>query len=143
MANGFDDGKTILKATGDAPKCHGNYVGPMENTCFSYQHYGYEGRPLFFMVLPLSREESIGLMQAFDTWYGDTGQDTDIYALELLLIMQCLLNDSAVILNPKHLLLEEVLDGVCDKIPDVCRRAYRENVFHAAQGELQLKDWLN
>lgn len=42
----------------------------------------------------------------FDTWYGDTDQETTKWALEYQLLTRMLVKENALILNPKYLELD-------------------------------------
>lgn len=49
----------------------------------------------------------------FDTWYGDTDQETTKWALEYQLLTRMLVKENALILNPKHLELDlDILEKI-------------------------------
>lgn len=98
----------------------------------SYAFYEFEHHPLYFMRIKLSTEERMQLLRQFDVWYGNTEQETEQYALEYAVIARMLL-DNAIILNPKYLALDEILDELLTLIPDSRRALYREH-FLKIQG---------
>lgn len=74
-----------------------------------YDHYEYAGDPLVFTSLPgLTEVQAINLLVQFDEWYGNTDQDTNVWALEYQVFTRMLVHNGALILNPRYLALEEV-----------------------------------
>lgn len=91
----------------------------------SYAFYEYEHHPLYFFKTKLDAEEQMWILSQFDIWYGSTDQETEQYALEYAVITRMLLNN-AVVLNPRHLALGEVLAELLPLIPASQREHYRE-----------------
>ena len=51
------------------------------------------------------------LIKKFDEWYGDTEQETTVWALEYQIIVRMLLT-GYLIVNPKYLSLEDVMEKI-------------------------------
>lgn len=84
----------------------------------SYSFYEYEGGPLLvFLRLPekLSAEQKVALFEylEFDC-YGNTGQETPDFALELQLWFRMVLDGSYLMITPRHLEMDSaVVDDIC------------------------------
>lgn len=99
----------------------------------SYNFYEFEDYPLYFIKIRLDTDERIRLLQQFDLWYADTDQETKQYALEFAVITRMLL-DNAIVLNPKYLVLDDVLDELLSLIPDSKRKLYRKYFIRIQDG---------
>lgn len=97
-------------------------------TIHIYSHYEYEDYPLFFLSVHLTEKERMLFIKHFSFWYGNTDQDTETYSLEFSIIINMLLSNS-VVLNPKYLLLEEVLDDILMLLPEQEREQYYNTYF--------------
>ena len=94
--NNLDGTATILS--------NKNVLG--EAAIFAFNSYEY-AEPLYFVELPkISAYQKITLLAMFDTWYGDTDQETTKWALEYQLLTRMLVKENALILNPKYLELD-------------------------------------
>lgn len=98
----------------------------------SYNFYEFEERPLYFMKTALDADQRMKLLRQFDVWYAETDQETTQYALEYAVTSRMLLDD-AVILNPRHLALDEVLNALLLLLPDDSRAIY-QSCFLKIQG---------
>lgn len=81
----------------------------------AYSHYEYENSPLFILLAgtPCNRiwfPNVVDIIASLDEWYGNTEQETTEWALEFEIWVRSLLLDGGIILNPKHLALDEVKD---------------------------------
>lgn len=83
----------------------------------AFEHYEYEGQPLYFLEQPMTEKQKLDLIQKFDEWYGNTDQETTVWALEFQIIVRMLLQGYLVI-NPYYLALEEVLTDILDCLQD-------------------------
>lgn len=70
----------------------------------AFEHYEYEGQPLYFLEQPMTEKQKLDLIQKFDEWYGNTDQETTVWALEFQIIVRMLLQGYLVI-NPYYLAL--------------------------------------
>lgn len=52
----------------------------------AFEHYEYEGQPLYFLEQPMTEKQKLDLIQKFDEWYGNTDQETTVWALEFQII---------------------------------------------------------
>ncbi len=96
LENSLDGTATILS--------NKNVLG--EAAIFAFNSYEY-AEPLYFVELPkISAYQKITLLAMFDTWYGDTDQETTKWALEYQLLTRMLVKENALILNPKYLELD-------------------------------------
>lgn len=57
----------------------------------AFEHYEYEGQPLYFLEQPMTEKQKLDLIQKFDEWYGNTDQETTVWALEFQIIVRMLL----------------------------------------------------
>ncbi|MBQ3011408.1 MAG: hypothetical protein IJA20_02170 [Methanocorpusculum sp.] len=48
-------------------------------------------------------EQVVRILSQYDEWYGNTDQDTEVYALEYQILTRMLLCDNKLLLNPKYL----------------------------------------
>ena len=79
--------------------------------------YGvYERRPLYFSQLELTDLEKYNLIRTFEQLYGDTDQDTEAFAFELLIVIRGIFGGE-VVLNPEMLLLKDCLDEIKGLMP--------------------------
>ncbi len=103
LENSLDGTATILS--------NKNVLG--EAAIFAFNSYEY-AEPLYFVELPkISAYQKITLLAMFDTWYGDTDQETTKWALEYQLLTRMLVKENALILNPKHLELDlDILEKI-------------------------------
>lgn len=83
----------------------------------AFEHYEYEGQPLYFLEQPMTEKQKLDLIYQFDEWYGNTDQETTVWALEFQIIVRMLLQGYLVI-NPYYLALEEVLTDILDCLQD-------------------------
>lgn len=74
----------------------------------TYADYAYRDRPLYFIKMCLSKEEKFVLIERLSTWYWNTDQDADEYALELAVVVSMIMHDG-VILNPRYIDMNEAL----------------------------------
>ena len=84
-------------------------------------HYDYEDRqhPLAFLDfygagMDLRESQVIRLLQLLDELYGDTNQETPVWALEFQVMTRMLVHEKALLINPLHLNLSE-----CDALLSV------------------------
>lgn len=87
----------------------------MMESIIAYSHYKYENSPLFILPAgtPCNRiwfPNVVDIIASLDEWYGNTEQETTEWALEFEIWVRSLLLDGGIILNPKHLALDEVKD---------------------------------
>ena len=76
---------------------------------YTYRWYEYETDPLLFLALPdgeLGLEQKAMILKTLDVLYGDTDQDTTEWAMEYELWARMLLLNDALLINPKHLYME-------------------------------------
>ena len=76
-----------------------------------YNYGPYEKEPLIFARLRLEDTEKYNLIEMFERLYGDTGQDTEEYAFELVIVIRALF-DGEVILNAQKLIVAECLGDI-------------------------------
>lgn len=83
-----------------------------------WQHYEYETHqhPLAFLDfhaagMDLKESQVIRLLQLLDEIYGDTNQETPVWALEFQLLTRMLVHEKALLINPLYLDL-----GECDAL---------------------------
>lgn len=81
----------------------------------SYEYYEYEEQPLFFIKSKMSDAQKLLLISKMDEWYGNTDQDTTDYALEFAIVVRMIL-DSYLVINPRYLAIEEVLQDILEII---------------------------
>ncbi len=107
---------------------------------YFYANYEYdpnetpEGRttlpPLAFVTLgDLSPDTLTKLLRQFDSWYGNTFQETTDWALEYQVMSRMLLWDNALVVNPRYLDLEpviEVLYELLDGISPAAKAVYAQ-----------------
>lgn len=83
----------------------------VRTNAISFEHYEYEERPLFFIKSEMSDAQKLLLISKMDEWYGNTDQDTTDYALEFAIVVRMIL-DSYLVINPRYLAIEEVLQDI-------------------------------
>jgi hypothetical protein len=76
-----------------------------------YNYGPYEKEPLIFARLRLEDTEKYNLIEMFERLYGNTGQDTEEYAFELVIVIRALF-DGEVILNAKKLVIGDCLESI-------------------------------
>lgn len=93
----------------------------MIHTCYSGE------TALHYIEIELSDEEQMKMIRQLSQWYFDTDQDAEDYAEEFYLFITGIM-DGMLLLNPRYLLLEEILDpflGILSKnARDVYKKAY-------------------
>lgn len=66
--------------------------------------YKEENYPLLFVQMPhLNCEDIVNLLRLFDELYGNTDQDTAVWALEYQLLARNLVTNQMLLVNPKYL----------------------------------------
>lgn len=71
---------------------------------FLWDNYGYQSRPLFFLTIPnLSDKQILNLLRWFEVAYGNTEQETPVWALEFEVLTRNLIHSRALVLNPRYL----------------------------------------
>lgn len=83
----------------------------LSNRLYFWGFYQYEAHPMCFVKLlegdeKLSNDAVVELLYLFDEWYGNTEQETTDWALEYQLLSRMLLNDGALLVNPRYLDLD-------------------------------------
>lgn len=91
--------------------------GVVKARAIAFEHYEYERKPLYFLEQRMTESQKLDLIYQFDEWYGNTDQDTTVWALEFQIIVRMLLQGYLVI-NPYYLALEEVLTDILDCLQD-------------------------
>lgn len=86
-----------------------------ETVALGYYEGEYADCPLLFIAIPLTDAQTLALIRRFDTWYGNTDQDVELWALEFQLSVRMLL-DGYLVIDPKYLELDEVIDSVFEII---------------------------
>jgi len=76
-----------------------------------YDYGLYEKGPLIFARLRLEDTEKYNLIEIFERFYSNTGQDTEEYAFELIIVIRALF-DGEVILNAQKLIIAECLEDI-------------------------------
>lgn len=76
-----------------------------------FNQYQYEDEPLYFLKQKMTDFERYMLIKKFDEWYGDTEQETTVWALEYQIIVRMLLTGHLIV-NPKYLSLEDVMEKI-------------------------------
>ena len=100
---------------------------------YRYEAGEHKGKPLYFMGTCLNVEEQIHLIQKFRQWYGDTDQDTELFGAESYIVISGIL-DGMLVLNPKYLLLEDVLEELVELLPETVRQYYVEGFYRIKDG---------
>ena len=96
----------------------------MNANFISYDLYEYEknGQPLFFVQLPkaLSAGQKVALFEFLEfNCYGNTCQETPVFALELELWFRMILDGNYLVINPRHLKMDQtIIDDICNIIDD-------------------------
>lgn len=80
---------------------------------------------LYFMRMELTDDEQMRLIRQLSQWYSDTDQDEELYAEELCNFVIGI-TEGMLLLNPKYLLLEEILDAFLCLIPKADREDYKK-----------------
>lgn len=83
-----------------------------------YDEYEEINYPLAFVPLPvLMPTDIVNVLCWFDVMYGNTDQNTSTWALEFQLLTRMLVHDKALLINPKHLAMEDVEKELYDVLP--------------------------
>lgn len=85
----------------------------------------YCQKPLYFMQLTLSHKEQIDIIFQLCYWYSCTDQCSEDYTEELRLLIHMVLQES-VALNPRYLLMGDVLAEMSSVLPENDRMCYTE-----------------
>lgn len=110
------------------------HVEDCNNIGFScYQQGEYETRPLYFMDIPLRGEQQNELTWKLREWYEDTEQDIEEFGTEFYLLLSGIL-DGRLVLNPKYLVIEEVVDEYLKMIPEELREVYQDGIYYTKKG---------
>lgn len=101
---------------------------------YRYAQQEYSDSPLYFMEIGLCQKEQGRLVKKFCQWYGDTDQEVGQYAAEFYLIVSGILN-GMLVLNPKYLLLGDVLPELMELLPEGARSCYTKSREHVGKGQ--------
>lgn len=106
----------------------------LNNRLYFWGFYEYGASPMCFVKLledgaKLPNDVVVDLLYLFDGWYGNTDQETTDWALEYQLLARMLLNDGALLVNPKYLDLDfesgtRVPGDLADILKSVSLQAY-------------------
>lgn len=102
----------------------GNEIG--ETVVYGYADYEYVSDPLYFIpITGISSEQVVEILSLFESWYGDTSQETTSYALEFETLTRMLVSKytRALIVNPKYLKIE---DGMWKELLNVLQKTSSE-----------------
>lgn len=135
---GCEEGMVIFEVKGNINMILEDANDSMYGSCFpyAYDEYAENGNPLIFMRIPLSTEDKVRLWTEFDLWYANTAQETVDYAFELYLIARYILHDGALPLNPRHLMIVEILKDICAMLPESYQKVYYNAVMRAVSGDI-------
>lgn len=99
---------TCSKCGHEAPGEKFEVDGCENPVLFTWKNYFYEtiDYPLVFVKLYLSDEQVNNILHYFDGLYGDTDQDTTVWALEFQLLTRMLICEKALLVNPYYLDLD-------------------------------------
>lgn len=100
---------------------------------YSYRDGEYEDSPLYFMDICVDAETQVDLIRKFCRWYGDTDQDALTFGTEFYFVVSGIL-DGILIMNPKYLLLKDVLEEILVMLPSETDVLYLEGVNHIEDG---------
>lgn len=80
------------------------------NALTFWANYEYEDSPLAFLKMDtvLPSDSKVTILRLFDRWYGDTDQDTPVWATEYQLLARMLLTDNALLVNPRYLDMDDL-----------------------------------
>ena len=83
----------------------------MENLKEAFYDYGeYRTAPLYFINIgDIGSDNILKLISQFDTWYGDTDQETTTWAIEFQKLVLMLINHQMLLVNPRYLLIADIL----------------------------------
>lgn len=83
----------------------------MENLKEAFYDYGeYRTAPLYFIRIgDIGPDNILKLISQFDTWYGDTDQETATWATEFQKLVLMLINHRMLLVNPRYLLIADIL----------------------------------
>ena len=81
------------------------------------------GRILYFMDMELTDEEQVRMICQLNQWYSDTDQDVEGFVEEFYWFVIGIMDDM-ILLNPRYLLLEEVMEQFLLLMPETRRRCY-------------------
>lgn len=81
------------------------------------------GRILYFMDMELTDEEQVRMICQLNQWYSDTDQDVEGFVEEFYWFVIGIMDDM-ILLNPRYLLLEEVMKQFLLLMPETRRRCY-------------------
>ena len=92
-----------------------------------WNHYGIP-HPLMFVELPdLDDENILELLRLFDSWYGDTEQETTEWALEFQLLTRMLISSRALLTNPSFLAIDnEMFYTIGEHLSDEDYQTYKK-----------------
>lgn len=99
-----------------------------------YAQQEYAKSPLYFIGMRLCPEAQGKLVRKFCQWYGDTEQETGQYAAEFYLVVSGILS-GMLVLNPKYLLLGDVLQELMELLPEEARSCYTKSREHVGKGQ--------
>ncbi len=68
--------------------------------------------PLVFVKLPIVPRQAV--LTWFDTVYGNTDQNIEDWSVEFQILTRMLLHENALLINPQHLQLDEVLPELAE-----------------------------
>ena len=81
------------------------------------------GLILYFMDMELTDEEQVRMICQLNQWYSDTDQDVEGFVEEFYWFVIGIMDDM-ILLNPRYLLLEEVMEQFLLLMPETRRRCY-------------------
>ena len=79
------------------------------------------GRILYFMDMELTDAEQVRMICQLNQWYSDTDQDVEGFVEEFYWFVIGIMDDM-ILLNPRYLLLEEVMEQFLLLMPETRRR---------------------
>ena len=89
-------------------------------------HTCYSGKVvLYFINIEIADDEQLKLIQQLSRWYSDTNQDAEEYADEFYRFVIGIM-DGMLLLNPRYLLLEEVLESFLGFLSKNDRNLYKK-----------------
>lgn len=91
------------------------------------------GRILYFMDMELTDAEQMGMIYQLNQWYSDTDQDVEEFVEEFYWFVIGIL-DNMILLNPRYLFLEEVMEQFLLLMPETGRRCYKETFENMKSG---------
>lgn len=101
---------------------------------YRYSQEEYAGWPLYFLEFRLYPEEQGELIRKFCQWYGDTDQETGQFAAEFYLVASGILG-GMLVLNPRYLLLEDVIPELIEVLPEAARSCYTDSRRKIREGK--------